>query len=168
MSLLAITGWYVLRCIHFSLGFILFAVIYYLGMFTSSAIRQMDKNQRQQIVPKILPAYFHWLKWEAIWTILSGFALLAWKFLVLKHPFLLFTKYFFFLFLGMSLTITITLMIWIKILPYQNRILQLTQQGKWTKELDLLVWQTRQFSRTCSHLGILVVITMVSSNFFPL
>ncbi|MCB1179627.1 MAG: hypothetical protein KDK36_18760 [Leptospiraceae bacterium] len=160
--------WYVLKCIHLVLGFILFGVIYYLGMFTSGVIRRMDKESRKNLVPHILPAYFHWLKWEAVWTILSGIALVIWKFFVMKFPFYLFSKNSFFIFIGMTLTITITIFIWFWILPMQNKILKLTEEGLWTEELDLIVMKSRKFSHICSWLGIIVVICMVSSNYFPL
>lgn len=161
------TIWYILRCIHLVLGFILFGVIYYLGMFTSRVIRDMNKEMRKEIVPKILPAYFHWLKWEAVWAILSGFILLFWKIFVLKHTFLLFSKYGIFLIMGMGVTICITIFIWFIILPLQNRILELTENNEWTEELDTIVWRSRRFSHISSWLGISVVIFMVSANYFP-
>ena len=161
-------GWFILRCTHFILGFILFGVIYYLGMFTNRVIRSMDKEMRVQIVPKILPAYFHWLKWEAVWTVISGFALLFWKFIVLRQPFILFSKYTYCILLGMSLTLFITACIWLVILPLQNRILILTQKGEWTEELEQIVWRSRKFSHLSSYLGITIIITMVAANYLPI
>ncbi|MEM7182603.1 MAG: hypothetical protein AAF518_16940 [Spirochaetota bacterium] len=157
-----------MRCTHLVLGFILFGVIYYLGMFTNRVIRGMDKKMRKEIVPKILPGYFHWLKWEAVWTVLSGFALLFWKFAVLRQPFILLSRYTFCLSIGVCITLFITVSIWFVILPLQDRILELTEEGRWTEELDEIVWRSRKFSHLSSTLGILVVIMMVAANYLPI
>lgn len=122
---------------------------------------------RKAIVPNILPAYFHWLKWEALWTVLSGFALFFWKIVVLGHSFVLYSKYALFMLMGMSVTIGITFTIWFVILPLQDRILELTKHGEWTEELDSIVWRSRKFAHISSWLGILVVVFMVGANYFP-
>lgn len=154
-------GWLILKATHLVLGFILFGVIYYLGFFTSRVVRELDAEERARIVPKVLPAYMHWLKWEAWWTVASGAALWSWKVWILgsfPDPTAVRTWA---LALGATITISIALSITWVVCPMQDRIAALSQTRQFGEDWHSLVFRSRFFVRLFSWLGIAVVVLMV-------
>ena len=155
-------GWIALKAAHLSLGMILFGVIYYLGFFTSRAMRHLEPRDRALLIPRVLPAYFRWLRWEALWTIVSGVVLLIWKVAVLGLMPRPGAPGIWLLGIGMALTVYVGYSIAFVICPLQDRICALALEGpEGSPELDALTMRSRNYCQAGSWLGLAVVVFMV-------
>ena len=77
LALLNITGiHFLLKYLHIFFGLLWIGHLYYFNFTQGAAMAQMDGGGKSQVQQKLLPIAMWWFRWGAMWTFVTGLAML--------------------------------------------------------------------------------------------
>jgi uncharacterized membrane protein len=111
----------VLRWIHFFAGVAWIGHLYYFNFVQGAFLTEVDAAVKNQTLAKLAPKALWWFRYGALFTFLSGFAMLSIMGAELKGDFLT-TPYGIYIYTGALLGILMFLNVWLVIWPKQKII----------------------------------------------
>lgn len=63
-----------LRWIHFLAGITWVGLLYFFTLVNYPFLQELDRNQRNMVIPKLMPRALWWFRWSAVVTVLVGLA----------------------------------------------------------------------------------------------
>ncbi len=71
--------WFLLRWIHFLAGITWIGLLYYFNFVQGEYFKEADAGAKSDVIQKLVPNALWWFRWAAMFTFLSGAAIIAMK-----------------------------------------------------------------------------------------
>ena len=63
----------VLRWVHFVAGITWIGLLYFFNLVNPKFLAELDANQRNTVIPRLMPKAMWWFRWSSLVTVLAGF-----------------------------------------------------------------------------------------------
>lgn len=157
------------RWIHILAAIIWIGLLYFLNFINVHVHRALEDSVRAQLIPELLPWTLWWFRWGAMFTFLSGYLLLLWKYFllgsgVLGDAGLLGSSAGLWISLGVILGTVMWWNVWFIIWPAQQRLIRWTGEGKTPAEQPETAQKALLASRVNTFLSVPLVFAMLAGS----
>lgn len=155
------------RWIHILAGITWIGLLYFLNFINVHVNRALEDSVRTQLVPELMPRTLWWFRWGAMFTFLSGYLLLLWKYFLLGSGVmgdagLLGSSAGRWISLGVVLGTIMWWNVWFMIWPAQQQLIRWTRAGKTPLEQPATAQKALLASRLNTFLSVPLVFAMLA------
>ena len=161
------------RWVHILAGVTWIGLLYFFNFVNIHVQNALEDRVRKQLIPELMLRTLWWFRWGAMFTFLSGYLLLLWKYFLLGSGVmgdagLLGSSAGLWISLGAILGTIMWWNVWFIIWPAQQRLISWIRVGKNPPERPAIAQKALLASRMNTFLSVPLVFTMlVGSGHYP-
>jgi uncharacterized membrane protein len=157
------------RWIHFVAGIMWIGMLYFFNLINAHVTAALQPATRKEVVPQLMPRALWWFRWGAMFTFLSGWLMILWKYFLLGSGFVGDAGLFGssagqWISLGALFGSIMWFNVWFIIWPAQQKLITWVKEGQAPPEQPTTAKRALYASRTNTFLSVPMLFAMFTGS----
>lgn len=157
------------RWIHLAAGITWIGMLYFFNFINAHVTSALQPATRKEVVPQLMPRALWWFRWGAMFTFLSGWLMILWKYFLLGSGFVGDAGLFgsssgMWISLGSLFGSIMWFNVWFIIWPAQQKLITWVKDGQTPPEQPVTAKRALYASRTNTFLSVPMLFGMLAGS----